>query len=357
VVAVGIIANPDSGRDVRRVVAQALTVDSQQKTNLIMRMLMALEWMGVDTVWLMPDRTNLGTQALRGLDGHGAVRRASVLDMHTEWSGADTERAAALMRERGAACIIAIGGDGTSRLVAKTCGEVPVLPVSTGTNNVVPQFIEGTVAGLAAGLVARHQDGPPDERCWRHKKLIVHVNGAYRDEALVDVAVVEANALGVKAVWDQPVRQVFVTRAQPTTTGLSSIVGFMTPIGPRQPSGAVAALSQHGHDEDAVRRVHAPMNPGHMTSLWVDSVAPLEPGAAYPVAVAPGGMTLTLALDGERELLLQPGDRATVTLTLDGPWLVDVERTMERAVLDGVFIGNPLSNLERVEKRKDSYGS
>ncbi len=40
-------------------------------------------------------------------------------------------------------------------MVAKGCGSIPLLPVSTGTNNVFPSMVEGTVAGMAAGVVAR----------------------------------------------------------------------------------------------------------------------------------------------------------------------------------------------------------
>jgi len=38
--------------------------------------------------------------------------------------------------------------------VAQGCGTVPLVPISTGTNNVFPTMIDGTIAGLAAGLFA-----------------------------------------------------------------------------------------------------------------------------------------------------------------------------------------------------------
>ncbi len=45
-----------------------------------------------------------------------------------------------------------LGGDGTNRLVAKKIGNIPLVPISTGTNNAFPINIDPTVAGLAAGF-------------------------------------------------------------------------------------------------------------------------------------------------------------------------------------------------------------
>lgn len=46
------------------------------------------------------------------------------------------------MAERGARCIVTLGGDGTNRAVAKESGAIPLVPISTGTNNVFP-FMTG----------------------------------------------------------------------------------------------------------------------------------------------------------------------------------------------------------------------
>ena len=50
----------------------------------------------------------------------------------------DSSRAAKAMREAGVGCIVTLGGDGTNRVVAKECGDIPIMPISTGTNNVFP---------------------------------------------------------------------------------------------------------------------------------------------------------------------------------------------------------------------------
>ena len=79
---VGIIANPDSGRDIRRVVSLAAPVGNQQKINVIRRLVLAMSRLGVSRVEIMPDVFGLGRQALDGLAGseRGATK-ATLIDM------------------------------------------------------------------------------------------------------------------------------------------------------------------------------------------------------------------------------------------------------------------------------------
>lgn len=96
----------------------------------------------------MPDRFGIG---LKALDNLPLQIEATLLDMPAWFTPDDSRRAAQLLAERGVGCIVTLGGDGTNRLVAKGCGEAPLMPISTGTNNVFPMMIEATTAGLAAG--------------------------------------------------------------------------------------------------------------------------------------------------------------------------------------------------------------
>ena len=75
----------------------------------------------------------------------------------------DSARAVALMCQAGVDAILVLGGDGTHRVVAKSCGDVPICALSTGTNNVFPEMREATVAGMATGLVATGR-GSIDQR-------------------------------------------------------------------------------------------------------------------------------------------------------------------------------------------------
>src|SRR5438874_914199 len=88
----------------------------------------------------------------------------------------DTLKLSATVRDLGVDCIVSLGGDGTNRALAKACETVPLLPLSTGTNNVFPYMFEGTLAGLAAGIVARGMITAP-EAIVQRPRLDVEVNG------------------------------------------------------------------------------------------------------------------------------------------------------------------------------------
>jgi predicted polyphosphate/ATP-dependent NAD kinase len=329
-VVVGIIVNPDSGRDVRRIISQAMTVSNEQKLNIVARVLVALETVGVERVEIMPDRFGIGGRALDMLAERPIAQASRLIDMPATWSADDTLHAANALRESGAGCIVVLGGDGTCRLVAKACGDVPLMPISTGTNNVVPDFVEGTIAGLAAGFVALH----PERRealCWQHKRLIVYVDGREVDVALVDVALVDQAFTGAKAVWDVgALRQLFVTRAHPTRIGLSSVLGHIHPVAVDAPHGAVAELNN-----GSGQRVLAPVVPGGFARIAVSALRVLQAGER--VRVEPIRPAI-LALDGEREIVLRPGSAAEVALDRAGPWMVDVERTLAQIVAEQLFV-------------------
>ena len=149
---VGIIANPASGKDIRRLVAHGSVFSNQEKVNIVRRLLLGLDAMGVDTILTMPDAFDICGKAQAPITLQAIVQQ---LDMPVQFSSEDTTLAAARMQELGVDCIVTLGGDGTNRALAKTAGTTPILPLSTGTNNVFPYMIESTLAGLAAGIVAQ----------------------------------------------------------------------------------------------------------------------------------------------------------------------------------------------------------
>ena len=160
---VGIIANPASGRDIRRLVAYGTVFDNNEKMAIVRRVLLGLEAVGITQVAYMPEREfGILPRAINGLTGRqqGSTLHTFPLSMPVLATSTDSTRAARMLAEIGAGCIITLGGDGTNRAVARGCGTVPLVPISTGTNNVFPTFLEGTIAGMAAGLVATGQAGP-----------------------------------------------------------------------------------------------------------------------------------------------------------------------------------------------------
>lgn len=174
---VGIIANPASGKDIRRLVAYGTVFDNQEKVNIVRRVLLALSGTGVERVLYMPDYYGIVAKAVAGMRRSDSLNlEIAPLEIELTATQLDSSNAAAALAEAGAGCIVTLGGDGTNRMVAKSCGDVPLLPISTGTNNVFPFFLEGTIAGLAAGAVAQGYAGA--DAVYRSKRLTVFRNGA-----------------------------------------------------------------------------------------------------------------------------------------------------------------------------------
>ncbi|MEA3406899.1 MAG: NAD(+)/NADH kinase [Chloroflexota bacterium] len=310
-------------------VAHATTVGEQSKARSIRRALVGLGTMGVKQVLVMPERLHLGQRAIEGLDVQEAIPAVEMLEMPVTNEGRDSQWAASLLHQAGAGCILVLGGDGTMRAVAKGAGDTPLLPLSTGTNNVLPSGVEETVAGLAAGAVAQ-EVFPLQEVAFRHKWLEVSINGDSRDRALVDVAALRGHFVGSGAVWKvENVQQIVVTRGDANNTGLSAIAGVVRPVAPKQPKGVALSLSPEAH-----RHVLAPIGPGLILPVGIKSARVLAAGDTVTIIAEE---SLVLALDGERELVVQKTDRVAVTLHLDGPWIVEPHRVIERMTAQRLF--------------------
>jgi len=111
-------------------------------------------------VQIMPDRFGIGQKAIDGLlrNNREIVTEATIIDMPDSGTGRDTVLAAKLLSDNSANCIVTLDGDGTVRLTGNNCGEIPVLPISTGTNNVMPRFADSTVAGLCVGYFVQQEE-------------------------------------------------------------------------------------------------------------------------------------------------------------------------------------------------------
>ena len=235
-------------------------------------------------------------------------------------TAADTTYAVQRMCAVGVAALVVLGGDGTHRVVAKACGDVPICALSTGTNNVFPEMRETTVAGIATGLVATGQAGA--EALRRTPALVVERRGAPRDAepdlALVDVAVTRERFVGARALWrHEALVELFVTIADPGAVGLSAVAGMLAP-GSR---GLHVLLAPDSTQAQVVLDVA--LAPGLVAPVAVAAFGPLQPGER--VALAANGASL--ALDGEREIERHGDDSATVHLA-DGPLRIDVDAVM-----------------------------
>ena len=324
-VCVGIIANPASGKDIRRLVAHGSVFSNHEKINMVRRVLVGLDAMGVDTVVTMPDAFDICRKAQ---DHVTLAATVQALDMPVECTQDDTTLAAARMQNLGVACIVSLGGDGTNRALAKAAGSTPLLPLSTGTNNVFPYMLEGTLAGLAAGIVAQGWVTAP-EAIVQRPRLDIEVNGAVVDLALVDAVVCDERAIAARAVWDvAKVRLVVVARCLPAQIGFMALAGNLPQAAGQQHGGMVIEVHP---DAPAVL---APIAPGLIVPVGVQRHAPLAIGE--PVEVPCG--RCTIALDGERERRIQPQDRVVIRLHPQGPRVIDPHLVLAYAAQQGIFL-------------------
>jgi predicted polyphosphate/ATP-dependent NAD kinase len=321
---VGIIANPASGKDIRRLVAHGSVFDNNEKVNILRRVLLALDAVGVRRVVFMPDYYALGARALDGLK---LSLEASFLDMPVLANSQDSTEAARRLQAMGVGCIITLGGDGTNQAVARGCGPIPLVPISTGTNNVFPTMIEGTVAGLAAGLVAARAVDV-ERVTFTTKRLEVYADGQLVDIALIDVVVCVDLFIGSRALWDPVrIREMVLARAQPGSIGLSAVGSCLHPLDARDGTGMYVQLGEGGS------RVLAPIAPGLVVPVAIYAYRLLSLGDE--VALSPG--PCTVALDGERSIEVGRQQRLTVRLTNHGPRVVDIGACMAEAAHLGVF--------------------
>lgn len=321
---VGIIANPASGKDIRRLVTHASVFDNHEKAHILQRALLALDAVGVEQVLFMPDYYSLVERALEGLN---LSLDATELHIDMQADERDSTEAARRFCESDVGCIITLGGDGTNRAVAKGCSDIPIVAISTGTNNVFPCMLESTVAGLAAGLVAREMVDV-EKVTYTAKQLEVYVDGQLAEIALIDVVASNDLFIGSRAMWDpRRLREIVLSRAEPSSIGMSSIGGCLHALGPRDAQGMYLRLGQGNTS------VLAPVGPGLIIPVGIQSHRLLSLGEEVVLEPA----ACTIAVDGERQIEVFSEQKVSVRLTNHGPRVVDVQQCMREASQRGVL--------------------
>lgn len=338
-VTVGIVVNPASGRDIRRLISHASVFPAVEKANMVQRLLGALGALGIDRVMLMPDRSGICANVARAQERLQAMPgihwpQLEILEMENEESARDTVVAVGHMVETGAAVIVVLGGDGTHRVAAAHCGDVPLATLSSGTNNVFPDLREATVTGLAAGLVARER--VPNDIALRQNKVlrIASLSGNRPGEiALVDACVSTLTHVGARSLWQpETLTELAVAFAEADAIGLSSIAGMLRPVSREAPQGLYLRLAAP-RSAAARMTVAAPVAPGLLAEVGVAGIEPLLPGQWARLKTAGG----TVALDGEREIAFSEGEQLAVMLDTRGPRTIDVRRTLTWAARNDVF--------------------
>ena len=336
---VGVIINPPAGKDIRRLVSAAGQTSDAVKIGIVRRAVVGALEQGARRVLLSSDTHQLAERAVEGLVGPIEFVESPLTGSHL-----DSVAAARSMWKDDAGAVVVLGGDGTCRDVAIGWPDAPLIPISTGTNNVFPGTLDGTTAGVAAALVAT---GAVDIADVGHvaKRVALRIDDPSRgtvhhDTALVEAALIGTTFVGARAVNDpSTIRWVAAAIAEPASTGVASIAGRVHPVGRCERGGVLLRL---GAGEGG-RRVRVPLAPGSFATVEVQSVEPLTLG---DTAEVPGGGVL--AYDGERTTPV--GDDAAITVSIEasGPRIIDVEATLVVAARSQLFDVSP--------GRKDAHG-
>ncbi len=252
---------------------------------MVLRLLAAAGAAGVERALLSTDGMGVAGGVARAL----AKRRASegrlpeleFVELDALTGTADDTRAlVSAMRARGAAVIVMLGGDGTVRAAAATCGDVPLLPLSTGTNNAFPEMWEATVAGTAAALLAT---GRVD---------------AAAEDAPVEGAARRARAAPARSRWSMS-----ASRPSPTSA--------------RRPCGSPRPCARSTAPSPSRTRSACPASPGSCTrrartdphGVAVTLGDPATAGATVLAPIAPGVVAADRRARGARAARRRPAAR------------------------------------------------
>ncbi len=327
----GIIANPASGRDIRRLVAHGSVFDNVEKVNIVRRILLALNSLELEEVMIMPDSFGIGRSAIDGIWGDEKDNfklNVNIMDLRINGSARDSYRAAKQMESAGVDCIIILGGDGTSRIVVKVLNETSILPLSTGTNNVFPLMIEGTCAGLAAGVYTKLDKDEQEQASHLFNYFKIYKNGEEKDIALIDAVVVNESYIGTRALWHpELLEEIFTTRRRAGDIGMASIAGVLTDIHLDEESGLFIKIGEDG------KEVRVPIAPGMIKKVKIKDYRKIKLGDSIRLK----SKKRILAFDGERELTVKKGDQIEVELIRAPIRFIDYRKSLEIAGKKGFF--------------------
>ena len=312
---VGIIANPSAGKDIRRLVASGRLISNQEKANIITRFVRGLVYKGIKDFYFMPDKSGLFRPSINEFKDQ---INANFLDTKYYDGPEQTMYASKLINKLRCDCVLVLGGDGTNRLVAKNIGNVPIIPISTGTNNAFPIIIDPTIAGLAAGFYIKNKkDFKYLIKQYPFLKIVI--DKEKEDIALIDLALSNQNFVGSKAIWDPAViDQLYLTQSNPVSIGLSSIGSKLTQI----PKNNALRI----HFGDPGEKIYAPIAPGLISDLTIKKWELFS----FDKNINLSDYLGTIALDGEREIEIYKKNKLQISLEKRGPWVLDVIESVKQ---------------------------
>lgn len=323
---IGVIANPMSGRDVRRLAARAPQQTPDSKRNQIQRAVIGAVAAGAGKILMAGDCFRISQSAAETLRVDADIE---MLDLKIETKPSDTLNAVRMMRERGCRVLIVLGGDGTNRLVAAAWRNAPIVAISTGTNNVFPKMLEATTAGAGAGLVASGRIRL-DEVARNAKIVEAEFADGRREIGVIDAVLLADDHPGSLLPFrpDQ-IRHLILSRAEPTAVGMSPIGGLLHASGENDDFGVEVRCSAPGGEG---RPLLVPVSPGLYGNAHIVDSRRLELDEVVEMK-GPG----VIAFDGDRICRLAPGEKVLLRVSRTGPRVIDVAQSLLLGAERGLF--------------------
>ncbi len=322
---VGIIANPASGRDIRRLVAHGSVFDNAEKVNIVRRILLALNNLKLDKIYVMPDSFGIGSEAVNGLWGEEKENfklDVDILKQPVTGTAEDSFNAACLMEKKDVDVIIVLGGDGTNRVVVKALKKTPILSLSTGTNNVFPIMAESTMLGLAAGLYTKFSEEDRKKVKRPIKCIYIIKDGEIADIALIDAVIVNESYIGSRALWHtELLEEILVTRSTSHDIGMVSIAGRLTEVKASDGGGVFLRVGENG------KSVKAAIAPGVIKNI---PIAEWRKVKQEEIIDFPYKKRI-IALDGERELVVKKNEKLSMQLSCAPADFLEYEEVLRLA--------------------------
>ena len=324
--AVGLVANPASGKDIRRLAGKASVFDNREKLAIVRRAVIGAIAAGATRFVYMSDSHGIVKQAIAETTIPRGVRFEALPSSGTA-SAMDTIVAAEQMAQKDCAVVLVLGGDGTNRAFVRGWQDATLVSLSTGTNNVFPVMAEATVAGMALGLVATGKVA--SRSVTSQAKLIeIDIEDEEQDIALIDAVITRDAFIGAKALLDpSQLKEALLCRAEPAAVGITSLGGLVRPVSDQDDFGLHLTFGEGG------RQLFAPMGPGMFATVNIGKTRLVK----FDQVVRTLGPSV-IALDGERERVIATGQRIEMRISRRGPWVVDLAATLLRAAKQKIFL-------------------
>lgn len=300
---VGLVANPTSSKDIRRLTTLARVIDIEEKANLVARLLVGLASEDKVEVKALDDPAGLVRRAV-GMAGSSAPD-VEYLPIEIEGNEGDTRAAAGLLADLGADAMVTVGGDGTVRAAVEGWRNARLIPLAAGTNNAFALTEEPGVIGMATATALMSRS----EVAFKPTTALEVATTDGWALAVIDAVLVRSHWVGAGAITDPAdLIEGVVTSSRRTAVGIASVSAALGPLR----TGYVRHLRFGGE-----RSVRAVFGPGLILDVPVEDHDDLPIGAE--LALADGGGIV--ALDGERRL----PSRGGVVRVIDGPRVLDLE--------------------------------